>query len=124
MNPLSKKGNQFNPDIILDQKTGNLSIKGKSIPLSTDTFLSDVIQWIEQYSVEPSDATSLEIDLKYMNGSSIRTLLGILYRMKAISDSGKYVKVEWTIPSDAEDLQELSQKILLSLDIPYNISLN
>jgi len=74
--------------------------------------------------MEPSDATSLEIDLKYMNGSSIRTLLGILYRMKAISDSGKYVKVEWTIPSDAEDLQELSQKILLSLDIPYNISLN
>ena len=124
MNPLSKKGNQFNPDIILDQKTGNLSIKGKSIPLSTDAFLSDVIQWIEQYSMEPSDATSLEIDLKYMNGSSIRTLLGILYRMKAISDSGKYVKVEWTIPSDAEDLQELSQEILLSLDIPYNISLN
>lgn len=124
MNPLSKKGNQFNPDIILDQKTGNLSIKGKSIPLSTDTFLADVIQWIEQYSMEPSDATSLEIDLKYMNGSSIRTLLGILYRMKAISDSGKYVKVEWTIPSDAEDLQELSQEILLSLDIPYNISLN
>lgn len=124
MNPLNKKGDQFNPDIILDQRTGQLSIKGKSIPLNTDTFLTDVIQWIEQYSSDPSEATSLEIDLKYMNGSSIRTLLSILHRMKTISDSGKYVKVQWNIPSDAEDLHELSQHLMKDLNIPHNISLN
>lgn len=124
MDSINKKGDHLNPDIIFDQKSGNLSIRGKSIPLNTHSFLADVISWLELYSKNPQDTTSLEIDLKYMNGSSVRSLLAILYRMKAISDSGKYVKVQWNVPSDADDIIDLSEEILSNLDIPHDISLN
>lgn len=124
MDSLTKKADQFHPEIAFDQQTGQLSIKGKSIPLNADKFLGDVINWVEGYSKEPQDRTNLKIDLKYMNGNSVRTLLAILYQMKSIRDSGKFVKVHWTVPSDAEDILDLSEDILNNLELPHDISLN
>ena len=93
MESFNKQGSQLHPEILFNQTTGQLSIKGKSIPLNADKFLVDVISWIEQYSKEPQENTNLEIDLTYMNGNSVRSLLGILYQMKAISDTVKFVKI-------------------------------
>jgi hypothetical protein len=65
MDSFNKQADQFHPEIIFNQQTGQLSIKGKSIPLNADEFLSDIISWVEQYSREPQDKTNLEIDLKF-----------------------------------------------------------
>ncbi|MDC1221555.1 DUF1987 domain-containing protein [Salibacteraceae bacterium] len=124
MDSFNKQADQFHPEIIFNQQTGQLSIKGKSIPLNADKFLSDIISWVEQYSHEPQDKTNLEIDLNYMNGNSVRSLLAILYQMKNISDTGRYVKVNWSVPSDADDMIEFSKEILSSLNIPHDIRLN
>tara|TARA_B110000037_G_C17026249_1_gene467504 strand:- start:473 stop:847 length:375 start_codon:yes stop_codon:yes gene_type:complete len=124
MESFNKQGSQLHPEILFNKATGQLSIKGKSIPLNADKFLVDVISWIEQYSKEPQENTNLEIDLTYMNGNSVRSLLGILYQMKAISDTGKFVKIHWSVPSDADDIIELSEGILSKKNLPYDISLN
>lgn len=120
MEALNRSADNFNPEVHFDQETGSLSIKGKSIPLNVDDFFQEVITWLEMYETQPHNPTKLEIDLKYLNGQSIRTLLAILMKMKAINDSGSEVKVMWTVPDGAEDLLELSQEILEDLQLSSN----
>jgi len=98
MESLDKIGDNLNPEVHFDQKTGSLSIRGQSIPLNVDAFFVEVIGWLEQYQEHPHNPTNLEIDLKYLNGQSIRTLLAILTKMKKINDGGSAVNVNWTIP--------------------------
>jgi hypothetical protein len=124
MESLNKIGDNLNPEVHFDQKTGSLSIRGKSIPLNIDAFFVEVIRWLEQYQEQPHNPTNLEIDLKYLNGQSIRTLLAILTKMKKINDGGSAVNINWTIPEGAEDLLDLRKELLDNFDLGRNIQSN
>lgn len=101
-----------------------LSIKGNSIPLEVDQFFSEVIDWLERYSQNPSSHTKLEIDLKYLNGKSLRTLIALLSKLKVMNDAGKEVNVEWSIPPGGDDLFELTEILLSDMKIPHHIKHN
>lgn len=124
MNILDKKGNELSPDVQFDPSTGTLSIKGKSIPLDVDQFFGDVIQWLDQYSQNPNDHTKIEIDLKYLNGKSLRSLIALFATLKAINDSGKAVSVSWNVPKEADDLADISEAVLNDMKLPHDIRLN
>lgn len=124
MDVLEKKGDALNPDVQFDPVSGSLKLKGKSIPLNAEQFFRDVIPWLEQYSEHPSDHTKLEIDLKYMNGKSLRSLVTLLYMLKSMNDAGKEVSVTWNIPRDAEDLADLGEELLSDMKLPHDIHLN
>lgn len=119
-----KKGNDHSPQIQFDPESSVFSIKGNSIPMDAQTFFADVVNWLERYSEHPNEHTKLEIDLKYLNGRSIQTILRLLNQMKRIDQAGKGVLVEWSVPREAEDLQELSKDILDNLSIPHHILSN
>jgi len=124
MDILEKKGDALNPDVQFDPVSGVLKIKGKSIPLNIDQFFTDMVPWLEQYAEHPSDHTKLEIDLKYMNGKSLRSLVTLLYMLKSISDSGKQVSVKWNIPREADDLADLGEELLNDMKLPHDITMN
>ena len=79
---------------------------------------------MEQYSENPKKHTKFEIDLKYLNGTSIRYLLSILMKLKAINDNGNNVMVNWNVPKDADDLRDLSENVLNDLQLPHHIYYN
>ncbi|GAB5539681.1 MAG: hypothetical protein Salg2KO_17840 [Salibacteraceae bacterium] len=124
MQSYNRKGDQLNPDVSFDASSGMLSIKGKSIPLDEHAFLDDLITWLQHYEQEPHAKTHLEIDLKYLNGKSIRSLLAIFSALKNLQNKGKEVDVEWFVPKDADDLHDLSEQMLSTLDLPHHIRLN
>lgn len=124
MEAFDRKGDDLNPDIQFNPTTSTLSIKGKSIPLNVDQFFNEVITWLEGYAKNPSDHTKIEIDLQYLNGKSLRSLLALLYTLKSMNDSGKNVSVQWYVPKDADDLLDLSEDLLTDLQIPHNIQMN
>ena len=77
-------------------------MKGKSIPLNSQAFFADIINWLESYSNHPKpDHEFFEIDLQYLNGQSIRSLLEILSKFQALSLAGNNVNVSWSVPKDA-----------------------
>lgn len=124
MEAFDRKGDELIPDIHFDPDTSTLSIKGKSIPLNVDQFFQEVIQWLEKYAENPNEHTKIEIDLQYMNGKSMRSLLSLFYTLKSMSDAGKDVTVEWFVPKEADDLRDLSEDLLSNLEIPHHIQLN
>jgi len=124
MNPLNKKGSALTPEVHFDPQSSTLSIKGKSLPMNESDFFGELLQWLENYSQDPNDQTTMEIDLKYLNGKTIRSLLQILKQFQQLSANGKNIHVQWSIPENAEDIAELSRDILTGLKMPHEIRMN
>lgn len=124
MESLYIEGDNLNPDVLFDEMTSTLSMKGKSIPLNSRDFFADIINWLETYSGQPNPTTNFEIDLKYLNGQSIRSLLEILSRFQALALAGNDVNVLWHVPKDADDLVDLSSIVLKRMNLPHQINLN
>lgn len=124
MKPLNKDAGEFTPEVKFDPSSSTLSLRGKSLPINEVDFFTEIIQWVEQYTEQPNDSTKMEIDLKYMNARSIRSILVLLKKLQTISESGKNVEIEWSIPKDADDMLEISEDIFTGIQLPHKIVLN
>src|SRR5688500_7450036 len=92
------------PDIILDKENGIFEIKGISLPENGKEFYKPVIDFLEEYALNPNSVTHFVFNLRYFNISSSKMFLFILYKLKEISDSGKTVLITWCY--DDEDIHE------------------
>lgn len=124
MKPLKREASDCTPAITFDPDASILSLKGKSVPTSESEFFQELIQWVDQYSLSPNESTKMEIDLKYMNARSIRSLLILLKKLQSLNESGKNVSVEWSIPKGADDLLEISEDLFTGVSVPHKIVLN
>lgn len=115
METLTRKGSNLTPEVQFDPKSGKISIKGKSIPTSEADFFHELMQWLDGYVQNPNESTSMEIDLQYMNGKTVRSLLQILKQFERLSASGKSVNVDWNVPADADDIADLKQHLLAGI---------
>ena len=93
--------------------TGQLSIKGNSYPENVLEFYGAVISWLDAFLVINSDSISINVDLKYINTSSTKSILNIITKISSLAKST--VKVAWVyeIEDDdmyatGEDLQKMS----------------
>ena len=57
---------------------GRLKISGRSIPEDATKFYDQLFEWIFFYCLEPSEVTTLDIELEYFNSGSSKALLHIL----------------------------------------------
>lgn len=112
METLTRKGSSLTPEVQFDPKSGKISIKGKSIPTTEADFFHELMQWLESYTLSPNENTSMEIDLQYMNGKTVRSLLQILKQFEKLSASGKNVAINWNVPEGAEDIADLKEHLL------------
>jgi hypothetical protein len=124
MESSTKKGSNLTPEVQFDPKSGKISIKGKAIPTSEADFFHELMKWLDGYVQNPNDNTSLEIDLQYMNGKTVRSLLQILKQFEKLSASGKSVNVDWSVPADAEDIADLKQHLLSGIQSQKDIQAN
>lgn len=124
MKPLQLKGSTLTPDVNFDPSSSTLSIKGKSVPTAHEDYFNELSTWLEQYALAPNAQTTMEIDIEYMNGKTVRSLVKILNQLKALNESGNHVKVNWRVPAGADDMAEFSQDVLQNLAMPYEIHLN
>ena len=79
------------PYIKLDNKSGIIEIKGRSIPEHSLDFYRDINSWLEEYGKLPQSQTVVNIELEYFNTSSSKCLLDILKKLELISKKGNTV---------------------------------
>lgn len=124
MKTIDRPGSNLDPNIAFNPDEGKLTISGKSIPVNVDQLFKEVIIWLEEYAVSPKKETKLELNLQYMNGSTIRNLIEVLKILQRMSDQGEKVKVEWNMPANAEDMKDLGEHIFTTIHIPHDIRQN
>ena len=89
------------------EKSGNLSIRGKSLPEDPKRFYSPLFKWVEELNSENVD---IQVQLEYVNTSSSKRIIELLKRIDNNSKV-KHVKMNWYYEIDDPDMLEFGEVI-------------
>ena len=99
--------------------SGELLLKGRSIPENSIEFYKPLIEWIESYSESPNSSTVLNVQLEYFNTSSSKCILDVFKKLETVS--GSEVSVKWYYEEDDEDMLEAGEDYEAIIDLPFEM---
>lgn len=109
------------PEVEFIASTGELNIEGRSIPEDPGEFFDRLINWLNDYFLEPVEETVLNIKLEYINSGSSKYMLELLRILKVNYEKGKKVLVKWYFEEGDESIEELGQHYEQTMQIPFEI---
>lgn len=121
------KATDLTPEIILAPSENRFVIAGKSAPEDVRGLYYPVIEWMEEYTAElkkghnftDANPLRLKLDLEYFNSSSAKFLFDIFGYLKAISNEGIPVDIEWHYDEEDSDLREAGEDLALIAELQF-----
>lgn len=109
------------PSIKFDGESGQLELKGRSIPENSLEFYQPVYEWLDKYIDAPQDKTVVNVQFDYFNTSSSKCILDILKRIDKIEEKGYDVLIKWYYDESDEDMMEAGEDYSDLLDAPFEL---
>ncbi len=109
------------PEVEFISGTGELNIEGRSIPEDPGEFFDKLIDWMNDYFLNPVEETVMNIKLEYINSGSSKYMLELLRIMKVNYNKGRKVLVKWYFEEGDESIEELGQHYEQTMQIPFEI---
>lgn len=109
------------PEVEFVASTGELNIEGRSIPEDPGEFFERLIDWLNDYFLDPAEETVMNIKLEYINSGSSKYMLELLRILKENHAKGQKVLVKWFFEEGDESIQELGQHYEQTMQIPFEI---
>ncbi len=104
-------GDKFRPTIDFNPDKEELNISGKILIENCKEFFIPLHNWIQNYSKQNTEKTTLVIDLIYYNTSAFKELLSLMHSITksetSLSILWKYDKGDDVSLEDAEELQNI-----------------
>jgi len=119
MNNLLIESTKKTPEVSMTTD-GRLKISGRSIPEDPTKFYDQLFEWIYFYCLEPSEVTTLDIELEYFNSGSSKALLHILRALVDIAKKGKKLSINWYYEEGDDDIIERGEYYESILDTKFN----
>ena len=107
------------PSIDLNPQTGVLEFAGKSFPSDVTAFYEPVMDWLDEYKINPCEKTEVNLKLEYFNTASSKILLEIFNKLEAIYKSGNDVCINWYYPDDDEDMEQTGNEYAELIQVPF-----
>ena len=124
MDALIVKLTKETPEIIFNPKDDLYSIKGKSLPENAVDFYKPVFDWINNFSLNhPNKHIALNVDIDYMNSSSIKLLFFIFNTINKHYQTNKNANtcINWFCSKDDELMVNKGNEFKELLDLPFYI---
>jgi hypothetical protein len=109
------------PEVEFLASTGELSVEGRSIPEDPGEFFEKLINWMNEYFLNPLEETVMTIKLEYINSGSSKYMLELLRILKTNYNKGRKVLVKWYYEEGDESIQELGQHYEQTMQIPFQM---
>ena len=109
------------PEVEFIASSGELNIEGRSIPEDPGEFFEVLINWLNEYFLNPVDETVMKIKLEYINSGSSKYMLELLRILKVNHENGRNVLVKWYFEEGDESIEELGQHYEQTMQIPFEI---
>ena len=109
------------PEVEFIASSGELNIEGRSIPEDPGEFFERLIDWLNDYFLDPAKETVMSIKLEYINSGSSKYMLELLRILKENHDKGRTVLVKWFFEEGDESIEELGQHYEQTMQIPFEI---
>ena len=114
-------GSSKTPTVHFDGTTGQLELRGRSIPENSIEFYKPLIDWVDQYAHTPKANTRLRVQLEYFNTSSSKCILDLFTKLEAVRSTGGEVIVEWHYEADDEDMLEAGEDYQAIINLPFKM---
>lgn len=121
MNNILLDGSAKTPTVHFDSGTGQLELRGRSIPENSIEFYKPLIDWIDNYARDPKPSTQLRVQLEYFNTSSSKCILDLFKKLEAVRNSGNEVLVLWHYEADDEDMLEAGEDYQAIINLPFKM---
>lgn len=121
MEALLIEGTQKTPAVIFESGKGVLEIKGRSIPENSIEFYKPLVDWLEEYSNEPTEKTVVNVHLEYFNTSSSKCILDVFKKLESIHKSNNNVQINWYYEEDDEDMLEAGEDYESIIRVPFKM---
>ena len=109
------------PEVILNFKDGTGSIVGLSLPENAITIYQKVIDEIERFKNSENDIITINLNFKYINSSSSKSLYMVFRVLKKLDLYNKSIVANWTYDGDDESVEDVVEVITADLDITMNL---
>ncbi len=118
---LSLPSSQFSPGVEADWQSGKLVMIGESYPENTYEFFAQIIEWTEQFLSQAERSLEVELQLSYLNTSSIRAMIDIFDLLQEACDGGKQVSVVWLYDNRNPRASELGEEFKEDYSFSFEI---
>lgn len=115
MQIINLEGTEDTPKIILDKQNGIFEISGRSLPEDSAEFYSPVLEWLDDYKLNPNGSTDFVFKLEYFNTASSKLILDLLSQLEEIDGT----TVQWYYHEDDEDMQEAGEEFSELVEVPF-----
>lgn len=122
MNNFEIQPNASRPAIRADWEAGIVSMRGDSYPENSFELFQPLIEWVTQYLNTAGRPLHLELELVYINTSSIRAMMDIFDLMETAHQQGVQTSVRWTYEAANERVGELAGEFREDCTFPFEIT--
>ena len=105
------------PEVILDPE-GIINIQGRGMVLNETRVPEQIMNWLDNYLLNPAETTDVIIEFEYLNSFSTRILVSILRIISQVVLLNKKLVIHWYYEEGDEDILERGEYISETLDMP------
>ena len=121
MNDLNLPATSNSPAIQSSWQDGLLTLRGDSYPENSFELFQPIIDWVEAFLAQENRLLKLELELLYLNTSSIRVLMDILDSLEEAHGKGRAVQVVWRFDRANERVAQLGEEFKEDCTFPFDI---
>lgn len=121
MKDLNIAATQSTPGVQADLAQGLLKMQGDSYPENSFELFGPVIEWVEGYLRTEKRPLHVELELLYLNTSSVKAMMDILDLLEEAYGSGRAVSLQWAYDSRNERVGDLAEEFKEDCSFPFDI---
>lgn len=110
------------PEIIADHAAGMVRMVGDAYPENAFELFHPIIEWIEHYlKQEPARAFILDVELVYLNTSSIRAMMDIFDSLEDAHGRDVGITVRWYFDAGNGRVGDLAKEFREDYSFPFQV---
>lgn len=110
MNDIDIAGSESTPRIRADWSSGRLEMSGDSYPENSFELFQPVLDWIGAFLDRATRPLALDLQLLYLNTSSVRAMMEIFDALQEAHERGRAVAVKWRYDRNNERVADLANE--------------
>lgn len=122
MNDIELAQTPNTPLVRTDSRQGSVVMSGDSYPENPFEFFQPIIDWIDIYLKREERPLNFELELVYLNTSSIRAMMDIFDSLEEAHQKGRAVSVHWAYDPENERVGELAEEFKEDCTFPFSIA--
>jgi len=120
MESIYKDQTRLTPKMSFNANTGIFELSGRSMPEVAMNIYKPIIDWLDQYFLNPQKETQIIFRLSFFNTSSSKYIMEMLKKMENAYKRNISVKAVWYC--EDEDLLDLANDYQALVKIPMEIN--